>query len=216
MLGTTAVVPVVAGTGQEEVVGYSEEQYSLARERMKAVQYALEAYKAKHGTYPTTIEWQEQVNPLDGFALNSDLFDPWHRKFHYEDYKEGGHVVNYHLESNGLDIDSPIDNVPCPVAANEHLFPEESPIKMIYPRWDQDVVLLSDEAETGAINEFLAEHKNPRVFINWYLDDQKIGQTIENNTLVVELQPGEHTLLLVDENGYSSSFDFTVKRGTNE
>jgi membrane carboxypeptidase/penicillin-binding protein PbpC len=206
LLGTTVIVPPVTAAGVAEAPTFSTEQYELASERMAAVQRALEAYKTDHGRYPSTEEWLETLSPLAAYLPNSDLYDPWHRKFHYEDFKEGGKIVNYRLESIGLDINSPIDNIPCPKDTVQHLFLEESPINILYPSRDQVI-------RTELQIEFRAEHQNSKVLIDWYLDGDKVGQTVGNNVLSVEVKSGEHTLLLVDENDYSTSANFTVIDG---
>ena len=52
------------------------------------------------------------------------LYDPWKRKFHYEGVAaESGEIVNYFLESLGLDPDDPEDNIPCPIEPEIHRFP---------------------------------------------------------------------------------------------
>jgi len=206
LLGTTAVIPAVTATGVEEGPTFSAEQFDVARERMAAVQAALEVYKSEQGRYPTTEEWQENINPLSGYVPNSDLYDPWHRKFHYEDYKEGGAVVNYRLESIGLDINSPVDNIPCPTDTGMHLFLQDSPIRIIYPGEDTAV-------PAGSTVQFQAEHKNPKVLVDWYLDDEKIGQTAGAAMISTALTPGLHKLLLVDENNYRTSLSFTAAEG---
>lgn len=206
LLGTTAVIPSVTATGVEEGPTFSTEQFDVARERMAAVQNALEVYKAEKGRYPSTQEWLDEINPLSAYLPNSDLYDPWHRKFHYEDFKEGGTIVNYRLESFGLDINSPVDNIPCPAETAAHIFLEDPPMKIVYPGRDHIV-------NAGSANELQAEHLNPKVLVDWYLDDQKVGQTAGSNVVPIELKPGKHTLRLVDENNYSTSITFIVAEG---
>ncbi|MBN1685246.1 MAG: hypothetical protein JW852_01260 [Spirochaetales bacterium] len=203
LLGTTAVVPPLAAAGQMEAPTFSIEQYDESRVRMASIQKALENYKTTRGRYLTTQEWEESINPLSEYLANSELYDPWNRKFHYADYKEGGEIVDYRLESTGLDIYSYLDNIPCPHDTEKHLFLEDPPIMIQYPVQDQSIKF---KAQT----ELRAEHQNPRVLVNWYLDDKKIGQTSGAHTLDVKLQPGEHTLSLIDENDYTTSVSFTV------
>ena len=189
LLGTTVIVPQIAATGAREAPTFSTEQYQLASERMAMVQRALEAYKNDYGRYPSTNEWLQIPSPLTAYIPNSDLYDPWHRKFHYEDFKEGGRIVSYRLESTGLDINSPIDNIPCPNDTAQHLFLEDSPINILHPSGDRVV-------KTGPQIEFRAEHQNSNVLIDWYLDGEKVGQTVGNSVLWVEVKSGDHTLQL--------------------
>jgi membrane carboxypeptidase/penicillin-binding protein PbpC len=107
------------------------------------------------------------------------------------------------LESVGLDINSPLDNIPCPTNSGEHLFLQESPITILYPGANHRVA-------SGGPIELKAEHDNPRVVINWYVDGKNVGQTVGNNVLSVHLEAGNHTLEVVDENDYSSTVTFTV------
>ena len=203
LLGTTAVMPSVTATGQEEDPMFSSDQFDLASERMASVQHALELYKTEHGRYPSTQEWQAVDNPLTVFISNSDLFDPWQRKFHYEDFKEGGEIVGYRLESVGLDVNSPVDNIPCPVDGGKHLFLTESPLSILYPE-------TAIRIDSAGIAELKAVHDNPRVIVTWYLDGKEVGQTVGENTLDVRLTPGKHTLKLVDENDYFAVVTFSV------
>jgi len=201
LLGTTAVVPPLAAAGIREIPTSSAEQYDEARTRMNAIQRALESYKGEYGRYLTTQEWEANMNPFPEYIQNSELFDPWHRKFHYADYKEGGEIVGYRLESTGLDINSYFDNIFCPADAEKHAFLEDSPITIQYPREGQAI-------KSGPQTELRASHQNPRVIVDWYLDDRNAGRTVGNNVLSVDLQPGKHTLLLVDENDYRSTVSF--------
>ncbi|UCF97731.1 MAG: type II secretion system protein GspG [Spirochaetaceae bacterium] len=125
-LGTTAVVPSLASAGIEEPPSASIEQLELARQRMAAIQDALEVFRNDNGRYPTTTEWLEAVNPLSDYIQVRDLYDPWDRKFHYQAVEVGNSIVSYRLESLGLDTESAYDNIPCPIATEDHSFSKTS------------------------------------------------------------------------------------------
>jgi hypothetical protein len=98
-----------------------------ATEQMYVIQEALDWYYQDHDTYPTTEEWLRNDNPLEDYAERIWLFDPWYNKLHYEGVVENGVVVNYRLESLGAGVDSPDDNIPCPVEPELHSFPILAP-----------------------------------------------------------------------------------------
>jgi hypothetical protein len=121
LLCTTAVV-AVGGGGVEEPFQLSPEHIDLAKQRMAEVQRALEAFRQDHGRYPTNSEWLQATSSLGDYVSTSDLYDPWKQIFHYEAVEQGDQVVNYRLESMGLDQDYPGDNIPCPIDPEEHSF----------------------------------------------------------------------------------------------
>ena len=128
ILGSTVVVPPLAAAGAGAMPSASTEQIELVRQRMAAVQDALEAFRLDNGRYPSNEEWTATSGPLTDYLSVSDLYDPWERKLHYQAIKEGETIVNYRLESLGLDAESTEDNIPCPIAPEDHRFNEESGI----------------------------------------------------------------------------------------
>jgi type II secretion system (T2SS) protein G len=125
LLSSTVVMGSGQTEGAEPMPAMEMEQVEVAEAKMSAVQDALEAYRIDYGRYPETERWLDTPGPLAEYLSNSDLFDPWKRKFHYEAVMEGGEIVNYRLESLGLDPDYPSDNIPCPIDTDEHLFSGE-------------------------------------------------------------------------------------------
>ena len=116
----------VASAGMEESpYDYAEPAY-VAEEQMTVIQEGLAWYHSDHGTYPTTDEWAEQDNPLDGYIERIMIFDPWHNRFHYEGIVVDSVVVGYRLESLGENPDSPDDNIPCPIDPELHSFPAQT------------------------------------------------------------------------------------------
>ena len=121
LLSTIVVSPLLAG-GQMDLPEQSIDQEELARERMVVLQGALEAYKNDHGTYPSTSTWFETPGLFTEYAPLSDFYDPWKRRFHYNAVRERGMIVNYKLESLGIDDKYYDDNIPCPIDTYEHRF----------------------------------------------------------------------------------------------
>lgn len=122
LLGSTAVVPSVASAGQEAMPEPSVELVELAEQRMAAIQDALEAFRNDHGRYPSTDEWLDTASPFGQYIAVRDLYDPWDRKFRYEAVNKGDLIINYRLESYGLDPEDTEDNIPCPIAPEDHRF----------------------------------------------------------------------------------------------
>ncbi|MCK5198184.1 MAG: type II secretion system protein GspG [Spirochaetales bacterium] len=125
LLSSTVIIPAGGTKGEEAEPFQGIEQEELAIDRMATVQEALEAYKKEYGRYPETKEWLDNQGLLAEYLPHSDLFDPWKRKFHYEAVMKDGEIVNYKLESLGLDPEYPYDNIPCPIDTYEHLFTGE-------------------------------------------------------------------------------------------
>ena len=126
LLSSTVVMASGQTEGVEPMPAWEVEQIELTEAKMFAVQGALEAYRKDYGRYPETERWLDTPGPLAEYLPNSDLFDSWKRKFHYEAVIEGGEIVNYKLESLGLDPEYPYDNIPCPIDTNKHLFTGEN------------------------------------------------------------------------------------------
>jgi hypothetical protein len=125
LLASTVILP--AGAGSEGVTADDMVQYEFeeATDKMAVLQSALQQYKLEHGRYPSTEQWLAETNPLASYVGTNNLFDPWKRKFHYQAVRnQAGEVVNYFLESLGLDPEDSGDNIPCPIESEMHRFPE--------------------------------------------------------------------------------------------
>lgn len=93
----------------------------LTRQRMRAVQNALERFKKSYGTYPSTELWLNG-NPLNEFVETYTLYDTWYRKLHYEAVTENEEIVTYKLQSLGGDENNSRDNIRCPIDTRKHSF----------------------------------------------------------------------------------------------
>ena len=206
LMSTTVVSPLLA-VGEMDLPEQSIDQEELARERMIVVQGALEAYKNDQGTYPSTSAWLEIPDLLLEYAPLSEIYDPWKRKFHYKALKEGGEIVNYKLESLGIDDEYFDDNIPCPIDTDGHRFTGISPINILYPSEENKIIM--DDLPDGTL-QFRAEHENERVLVDWYLNDVRVGITLKIHNLIIRPDRGEYTLLLVDENEESAGIIFSI------
>ena len=101
----------------------------------------------EHGTYPGTRTWYEIPGPLADYSSISEIYDPWKRRFHYNAVKEKGKIVNYKLESLGLDSETFNDNIPCPIDTYKHQFTGVSPIIILYPLEEHKITI--DELSDG-------------------------------------------------------------------
>jgi membrane carboxypeptidase/penicillin-binding protein PbpC len=205
VLSTTVIMPAMASAGIEESPAQSIDLEDLARERMMVIQKALEAYRIDHGTYPETRIWYETPGPLAEYSTLNEIYDPWKRKFHYKAVKKEGVIVNYKLESLGLDSEIFNDNIPCPIATYEHRFTGVSPINILYPHEEHTITI--DELSDGILY-IQAEHENEMVLVHWYLNGVSIGSTVKVHNLTTKPDIGKNTLLLVDENEESTSIHF--------
>lgn len=206
LMSTTVVSPLLAG-GQMDLPEQGIDQEELARERMIVIQGALEAYRNDQGSYPSTSAWFEIPDLLSEYTPLSEIYDPWKRKFHYKALKEGGEIVNYKLESLGIDDEYFDDNIPCPIDTDGHRFTGISPINILYPLEENKIIM--DDLPDGTL-QFRAEHENERVLVDWYLNDVRVGITLKIHNLIIRPDRGEYTLLLVDENEESAGIIFSI------
>lgn len=213
LLSTTVVVPVLAGGGQEELPAQTIEQEEITRNRMALVQEALEAYKNDHGFYPSTREWFENSAILSEYVPQSELYDPWKRKFHYNAVKEKGEIVSYKLESYGLNLELYDDNIPCPVITHKHQFTGINPIIILFPSNGSLIDLIVDPDGLNITRrEARAEHTDAEAVIHWYLNGVNIGSTVKVHYLTIEPAQGRNTLLLIDENEVSADTIFYARK----
>ncbi len=57
---------------------------------------------------------------------------------------------------------------------------------------------------------FQVSHQNPDITLYWHIDNKYIGSTQHIHKLAFVPRPGKHTLLVVDENGFSKKVRFEV------
>jgi penicillin-binding protein 1C len=90
----------------------------------------------------------------------------------------------------------------CPAQA------EAVPLRLVYPRPGSRLRLGRDF--DGAVQPivFRAAHRDDRRTLHWYLDQRYLGQTRLRHTRAVTLEPGWHTLEVVDQSGHRSRSRF--------
>jgi penicillin-binding protein 1C len=85
-----------------------------------------------------------------------------------------------------------------------------SPMQMIYPSYGISVVATRQlSGEKGKI-VLQAAHSRPESIIYWHVDEQYIGKTHENHQMAYLPNPGNHTITLIDDEGYSLVVPFSV------
>lgn len=83
-----------------------------------------------------------------------------------------------------------------------------SGLGFIYPNWRTDIVIpinLFGQKEKVILK---ATHLNADAEVFWYIDESYIGQTKGAHQVQVDIPPGEHQLLLVDDKGQSIGLPF--------
>ncbi|MDR0724749.1 MAG: penicillin-binding protein 1C [Prevotellaceae bacterium] len=88
---------------------------------------------------------------------------------------------------------------------------ESSPMQMIYPTYGISVVATKQlSGEKGKI-VLQAAHNRAKSIIYWHIDEQYIGETHDNHQMAYLPSSGNHTITLVDDEGYSLIMPFVVK-----
>jgi penicillin-binding protein 1C len=88
---------------------------------------------------------------------------------------------------------------------------ESSPMQMIYPTYGISVVATKQfSGEKGKI-VLQAAHNRAKSTIYWHVNEQYIGETHDDHQMPYLPEPGNHTLTLVDDEGYSLVVPFLVK-----
>jgi len=85
---------------------------------------------------------------------------------------------------------------------------QEVPFELIYPHpGDRIYVPLEGDSVRGKV-VFEATHRDPNSRLFWYLDEEYLGTTSVMHKMTVQPQPGQHTLVLMDDLGYSLNCTF--------
>jgi penicillin-binding protein 1C len=81
---------------------------------------------------------------------------------------------------------------------------------MIYPTYGISVVVTKQlSGEKGKI-VMQAAHNRPKSTIYWHIDEQYIGETHDDHQMAYLPASGNHTITLIDDEGYSLIMPFTV------
>lgn len=207
-----ALPPQAAAAGAREEPYAMQDSKGIAVERMAAIQEVLEEYRKIHGEYPSTLQWMTDNNPLDGWLPRAGIFDPWYQRFRYEGIVSGGRIVNYRLESAGIDLVSPDDNVGCPIDPQLHSFVVPNPVVITSPR-NGDTIAQNGVTQNRAIL-VTAKYTALDGEIVWLLDRIVIGTTTGSHRFSFSTGIGVHELVAQDRHGNSDFIVFEVVDGT--
>lgn len=81
---------------------------------------------------------------------------------------------------------------------------------IVYPEPNLKIYIPIDLDGTKSKTVFEVIHRNPETAIFWHIDDAYIGRTRVFHQLPLEIEPGEHTLTVVDANGRRAQRKFEV------
>lgn len=84
------------------------------------------------------------------------------------------------------------------------------PMAVVYPGWKGNIYVPSQLDGVRGRTVFEAAHRDPRTTIFWHLDGDYLGSTVDLHQMSLAPKPGEHKLVLVDEDGARSERIFTV------
>jgi penicillin-binding protein 1C len=83
-------------------------------------------------------------------------------------------------------------------------------ISLVYPDVKTAVYVPVDLDGTPGQVVFEAVHRRPEAAIYWHLDDRYLGATRQFHQLALSPGPGEHRLVLIDEDGHRLERRFHV------
>ena len=86
-------------------------------------------------------------------------------------------------------------------------------MSLVYPSEGTGLYIPVDLDGTESQVIFRAIHRDPDTAIFWHIDDQFVGETAVFHQLALNPGPGEHRLILVDENGNRLERRFKVLSG---
>jgi penicillin-binding protein 1C len=86
----------------------------------------------------------------------------------------------------------------------------ERPMQLLWP--DRPSKIYLPRQADGSVGKlvFEAAHQNPASTIFWYVDEEWIGETINEHKLSLRADFGKHRLVLVDENGNYLTENFEI------
>lgn len=87
---------------------------------------------------------------------------------------------------------------------------EDQPIELVYPNEESRIYIPMDLDGKRSRVVLKAIHRNPAAQLYWHLDDEFLGETKIFHEREAALEPGLHTLLIVDKQGYKLERRFRV------
>lgn len=85
-----------------------------------------------------------------------------------------------------------------------------SPMEMIYPRDLRKIIIPKDLTGELSKTVFKIAHRYPEKRIYWHIDNHYMGETSHFHSKEFRPTPGEHTLTLVDEDGFRLEQQFFI------
>jgi len=87
---------------------------------------------------------------------------------------------------------------------------EREQIELLYPQQNTRLYIPTDLAARRSKTVFQAAHRDSRARIYWHLDDTYLATTTVFHELALDIQPGHHVLVLVDNYGHRLVRSFEV------
>ena len=87
---------------------------------------------------------------------------------------------------------------------------EDQPIELVYPNEESRIYIPMDLDGKRSRVILKAVHRNPAAQLYWHLDDEFLGETKVFHEREAALEPGLHTLVIVDKQGYRLERRFRV------
>jgi len=150
-----------------------------------------------HKTIYTTLDEKSRVNSScwDGKKYKKTtrtIFDADVMQF----LRKRGYVIDelppYHPDCNDVQKDS-------------------NDLTIIYPQNNTKIFIPKDFGGKKQKLILKAGHRDKKIKLFWYLNDDFIGETVDTHKLEVSLENGEYKLLIVDGNGENKSLNFSVE-----
>lgn len=86
----------------------------------------------------------------------------------------------------------------------------DSPLDVIYPKADAKIYIPKELGGNRGRTVFEATHRDAHQTLYWHVDDRYIGETQDRHQMALLLEPGNHTLHLVDEQGNTLTRPFEI------
>lgn len=101
---------------------------------------------------------------------------------------------------------------PPPFLPNCQEEPTMPKLQLLYPHENAKILIPKEQSGQRGRVVFQAAHQNTSAKIFWHINDKFIGLTEENHQIDLEVIPGKHQLLLVDNFGNEIQRSFTILR----
>jgi penicillin-binding protein 1C len=94
---------------------------------------------------------------------------------------------------------------------------EKGPIELLYPNKGTKLYIPVDLGERKSRTVFEAVHRDANATLFWHLDDNYIGSTQTIHQQALDIEPGMHAIVVVDQKGNRlvRSFEVLGKNGVN-